>query len=47
MFDIVPSQFQHDRNGELQDSIKQGSAKVVLHGDKITGYTSGLTYFNC
>jgi hypothetical protein len=26
----------HDRNGELQDSINQGSAKVVLHGDKIT-----------
>ncbi|HKG88356.1 MAG TPA: hypothetical protein VKA95_08520 [Nitrososphaeraceae archaeon] len=36
----------HDRNGELQDSIKQGSAKVVLHGDKITGYTTGLTFFN-
>lgn len=35
----------HDRNGELRDSIKQRSAKVVLHGDKITGYTSGLTYF--
>ena len=36
----------HDRDGELQDSIKQGSAKVVLHGDKITGYTCGLTFFN-
>ncbi|HEU4822645.1 MAG TPA: GNAT family N-acetyltransferase [Nitrososphaeraceae archaeon] len=36
----------HDRNGELQDSIKQGSAKVVLHRDKITGYTCGLTFFN-
>ena len=36
----------HDRNGELQHSIKQGSAKVVLHGDKITGYTCGLTFFN-
>jgi hypothetical protein len=35
----------HDRNGELRDSIKQGSAEVVLHGDKITGYC-GLTYFN-
>jgi predicted N-acetyltransferase YhbS len=35
----------HDRNGELRDCIKQRSAKVVLHGDKITGYTSGLTYF--
>lgn len=29
----------HDRNGELIDSIKQGIAKVVLDGDKITGYT--------
>jgi GNAT superfamily N-acetyltransferase len=36
----------HDRNGELQDSIKQGSAKVVFYGDKITGYTTGLTFFN-
>jgi hypothetical protein len=36
----------HDRSVELMDSIKQGIAKVVLHGDKITGYTSGLTYFN-
>lgn len=36
----------HDRNGELQDSIKQGSARVVLHENKITGYTCGLTFFN-
>ncbi len=36
----------HDRNGELKDSINQGIAKVVLQGEKITGYTSGLTYFN-
>jgi hypothetical protein len=36
----------HDRNGELKDSIKQGGARVVLHGDKITGYTTGLAYFN-
>lgn len=36
----------HDRNGELKDSINQGIVKVVLHGEKITGYTSGLTYFN-
>jgi GNAT superfamily N-acetyltransferase len=34
----------HNRNGELKDSIKQGIAKVVLHGEKITGYTGGLTY---
>lgn len=36
----------HDRDGELRHSIKQGIAKVVLSGDKITGYTSGLTIFN-
>ena len=36
----------HDRNGELKDSIQQGIAKVVLHSGKITGYTTGLTYFN-
>ena len=43
---ICKSIHGHDRNGELKDSIKQGIAKVVLHGEKITGYTSGLTYFN-
>jgi GNAT superfamily N-acetyltransferase len=36
----------HTRNGELQDSVKHGSAKVVLHDGKITGYTTGLAYFN-
>lgn len=36
----------HNRNGELIDSIKQGSAKVVLHADRITGYTSGMAFFN-
>ena len=36
----------HDRIGELIESIKQGSAKVVLCNDKITGYTTGLAYFN-
>lgn len=43
---ICKSIHGHDRNGELKDSIKQGIAKVVLTGNKITGYTSGLTYFN-
>jgi hypothetical protein len=36
----------HDRDGELRDGIKQGTAKVVLLGEKISGYTSGLAYFN-
>ena len=36
----------HDRKGEIIDSIKQGSAKVVIHLGKITGYTCGLNFFN-
>jgi hypothetical protein len=36
----------HDRNSELTDSIKQGIAKVVVHGDRITGYTTGMAFFN-
>ena len=36
----------HDRDGELIDSIKQGSARVVLHADRITGYTSGMAFFS-
>jgi predicted N-acetyltransferase YhbS len=36
----------HDRNGELRESIKQGIAKVVLCEDRITGYTTGLAFFN-
>jgi predicted N-acetyltransferase YhbS len=36
----------HDRNGELRDSMKQGSAKVVVYGERITGYTTGMAFFN-
>jgi hypothetical protein len=36
----------HDRDGELIDSIKQGSARVVLHADRITGYTRGMAFFS-
>jgi len=43
---ICKSIHGHNRNGEIRDSIKQGIAKVVFHGNKITGYTCGLTYFN-
>ena len=31
----------HDRDGEVSDSMKQGTAKVVVHGERITGYTMG------
>jgi hypothetical protein len=36
----------HNRNGELRDSMKQGSAKVVVHGERITGYTTGMAFFS-
>jgi len=45
--DICQQIHGHDRNGEIIDSIKQGSAKVVIHlGKIITGYTCGLDFFN-
>ena len=34
----------HDRSGELRDAVAQGSALVVEHGGRITGYTSGLGF---
>ena len=44
--DVCKQVHGHDRNGEIIDSIRQGSAKVVLHSGKITGYTCGLDFFN-
>src|SRR3954453_7621074 len=44
--DICKKVHGHDRNGEIIDSIKQGSAKVVIHLGKISGYTCGLDFFN-
>ena len=44
--DICKQIHGHDRNGEIIDSIKQGSAKVAIHSGKITGYTCGLDFFN-
>jgi len=34
----------HDRGGELQDAIGQGTAKVVERSGRITGYTSILGF---
>ena len=34
----------HDKNGELRDAVKQGNAKVVTHGDRISG--EGLLYYS-
>jgi predicted N-acetyltransferase YhbS len=35
----------HDRDGELKDSITQGSATVVEHDGRITGYATGVGFF--
>lgn len=34
----------HDRHGEMQDAVEGGSALVVEHDGRITGYTSGLGF---
>ncbi|SRR5579883_43532 len=35
----------HDRSGELVDALREGSARVVERGGRITGYTTGLAFF--
>ncbi len=35
----------HDRNGELADAIAGGQAVIVERSGRITGYTTGLTFF--
>lgn len=35
----------HDRGGELRDAIKQGSAKVLEHLGRITGYATNIAFF--
>ncbi|HEU0207372.1 MAG TPA: GNAT family N-acetyltransferase [Candidatus Udaeobacter sp.] len=35
----------HDRAGELKDAITQGSAAVVEHDGRITGYTTIIGFF--
>lgn len=35
----------HDRTGEVRDAIKQGSATVVEHDGRITGYATVLGFF--
>jgi len=35
----------HDRNGELSDAIRQGSARLVEHLGRITGYASELAFY--
>ena len=35
----------HDRGGELADATREGSARVVERGGRITGYCSALAFF--
>ena len=35
----------HDRSGELRDAIKQGSAQVVEHLGRVTGYATDIAFF--
>jgi hypothetical protein len=35
----------HNRGGELLDAIRQGSASVVEHGGRITGYATIVGFF--
>jgi len=36
----------HDRGGEMRDALAQGSAVVVERDGRVTGYSTGLTFFN-
>ena len=36
----------HDRAGEVGHAIGRGKARVVERLGRITGYTTGITYFN-
>jgi predicted N-acetyltransferase YhbS len=35
----------HDRRGELLDAIRQGTATLVEHGGRITGYATQIAFF--
>jgi hypothetical protein len=35
----------HNRGGELEDAIQQGSARVVERAGRITGYTADMAFF--
>jgi len=35
----------HDRGGEVLDAINQGTARVVEHGNRVTGYATDLAFF--
>lgn len=35
----------HDRHGELRDAIAAGTARVVEHAGRITGYSTAIAFF--
>jgi predicted N-acetyltransferase YhbS len=35
----------HDRRGELDEALAQGTARVVERGGRITGYTTGIGFY--
>ncbi|WP_144118416.1 GNAT family N-acetyltransferase [Catellatospora sichuanensis] len=35
-----------DRGGEVVDALKQGTARVVEHDGRLTGYATGLAFFD-
>jgi predicted N-acetyltransferase YhbS len=36
----------HDRSPQVSDSIAQGRARIVEHGGRITGYSTGVAFFD-
>jgi predicted N-acetyltransferase YhbS len=36
----------HDRAGEVSDALERGTLRVVEYGGRVTGYTTGVTFFN-
>jgi GNAT superfamily N-acetyltransferase len=36
----------HDRGGELAEAVGRGQARVVERGGQLTGYTTGVAFFN-
>jgi GNAT superfamily N-acetyltransferase len=42
---VCQSVHGHDRSGELREAIRQGTASVVEHGGRITGYATAIAFF--
>ncbi|HKP17631.1 MAG TPA: GNAT family N-acetyltransferase [Gaiellaceae bacterium] len=36
----------HDRAGEVSGALELGTLRVVEHGGRVTGYTTGVAFFN-